>query len=126
MAQPGDGKQIARADYRFTFYPERDVENQPAHFALMEHQVTMFTPLYQDSKDEWALAAKGLFQDIDTNARFPDTGGPFRASSGTSARRHQLPTQVRQLLDGWRGADWSRSASDKPFHSVDEMYFRVQ
>jgi hypothetical protein len=120
---PEMGKQIARADYRFTFYPERDVENQPAHFALMEHQATMFTPLYQDSKDEWALAAKGLFQDIDTNARFPDTGGPFPSelwdvSAGISYRH--------KFDNSWTAgvALTVGSASDKPFHSVDEMYFR--
>jgi hypothetical protein len=36
---PDVGKQIPRADYRFTFYPDRAVENQEAHFSLMEHRV---------------------------------------------------------------------------------------
>jgi hypothetical protein len=120
---PEMGKQIPRADYRYTFYPERAVENQDAHFALMEHRVTVFTPLFQDSKDEWALAAKGLFQDIDTRARFPDTGAPFPSelwdvSAGISYRH--------RFDNSWTAgvALTVGSASDKPFHSVDEMYFR--
>ena len=74
---PEMGKQIPRADYRLTYYPDRAVDNQEAHFGWMEHRVSMFMPLYQDSKDEFALAAKGLFLDIDTSAILPDTGGRF-------------------------------------------------
>jgi hypothetical protein len=120
---PEMGKQIPRADYRFTFYPERAVENQEANFALMEHRVSVFTPLYQDSKDEFALAAKGLFQDIDTTARFPDNGAPFPSelwdvSAGISYRH--------KFDNSWTAgvALTIGSASDKPFHSWDEMYLR--
>src|SRR6266700_437028 len=74
---PEMGKQIPRADYRYTFYPERKVEDQDTHFAMTEQRVTLFTPLYQDSKDEWGFAAKALYQDIDTHARFPKAGGAF-------------------------------------------------
>jgi hypothetical protein len=33
---PEMGKQMPRADYRYTFYPERKVEDQEAHFAMAE------------------------------------------------------------------------------------------
>ena len=121
---PEMGKQIPRADYRYTFYPERDVEHQQAHFTLTEHQVTLFTPLYQDSRNEWALSAKTLYQDIDTRARFPDVGGRFPselwdASTGISYRH--------KFDNAWTGgvAITVGTASDKPFNSIDEMYVRL-
>src|SRR5439155_1399726 len=49
---PEMGKQIPRADYRYTFYPERKVEDQQTHFTMTEQRVTLFAPLYQDSTDE--------------------------------------------------------------------------
>ncbi len=121
---PEMGKQIPRADYRYTFYPERDVEHQDAHFTLTEHRVTLFTPLYQDSRNEWAFSAKTLYQDIDTRARFPDTGGRFPselwdASAGISYRH--------KFDNSWTGgvAITVGSASDEPFNSIDEMYVRL-
>src|SRR5262249_56475670 len=120
---PELGKQIPRADYRLTYYPDRAVDNQEAHFGWMEHRVNMFMPLYQDSKDEFALTAKGLFLDINTSAILPDTGGRFPSelwdvSAGVSYRH--------KFDNSWTagGALSVGSASDKPFHSVDEMYFR--
>ena len=37
------GKQMPRADYRYTFYPERKVEDQEAHFAMAEQRVSLRT-----------------------------------------------------------------------------------
>ncbi len=37
---PEMGRQIARSDYRYTFYPERNVESQDTHFSLTEHRVS--------------------------------------------------------------------------------------
>src|SRR2546427_10991118 len=74
---PELGKQIPRADYRFTYYPDRKVDNQETHLGLSEHRVALFVPLLQDTANEWGLSAKTLFQDIDTRARFPEVGGRF-------------------------------------------------
>src|SRR6267142_1621892 len=74
---PELGKQIPRADYRYTFYPEQKVEDQNTNFTMTEQRVTLFAPLYQDTKDEWAFAGKVLYQNIDTQARFPEAGGLF-------------------------------------------------
>jgi hypothetical protein len=121
---PEMGKQIPRADYRYTFYPERKVEDQDTHFAMTEQQITLFTPLYQDSRDEWAFAAKTLYQDIDTHAQFPKAGGAFPselwdASAGLSYRH--------KFDNNWTGglALTVGSASDEPFNSIDEMYFHL-
>jgi len=63
---PELGKQILRADYRYTFYPDRKVEDQEAHFGMAEHRATLFTPFYQDDRNEWGLSLKALYQNIDT------------------------------------------------------------
>jgi hypothetical protein len=121
---PEMGKQIPRADYRYTFYPERKVEDQDADFGLTEQRATLFTPLYQDSRNEWGFSAKVLYQDIDTTARFPEAGGLFPGElwdvGGTLSYRHKFD-------NAWTGgvALTVGSAADKPFNTVDEMYFRL-
>jgi hypothetical protein len=121
---PEMGKQTPRADYRYTFYPERKVEDQDTHFAMTEQRVTLFTPLYQDSKDEWGLAAKALYQDIDTHARFPKAGGAFPSelwdiSAGLSYRH--------KFDNDWTGglALTFGSSSDEPFNTFEEMYIHA-
>ena len=49
---PELGKQIPRADYRFTYYPDRKVDNQDAHLGLSEHRVSLFIPLFQNTANE--------------------------------------------------------------------------
>ena len=97
---PEMGKQIPRADYRYTFYPERKVEDQQTHFTMTEQRVTLFAPLYQDSTDEFAFAAKTLYQDIDTRARLPEAGGRFPSelwdASASVSYRHKFD-------NGWTG-----------------------
>ena len=121
---PEMGKQIPRADYRYTFYPERKVEDQDTHFAMTEQRITLFTPLYQDSKDEWGFSAKTLYQDIDTHARFPKAGGVFPSelwdASASLSYRHKFD-------NGWTGglSLMVGTASDVPFNSIDEMYFHL-
>src|SRR3989442_15020686 len=91
---PELGKQIPRSDYRFTYYPDRKVDNQEAHLGLSEHRVSFFVPLFQDTANEWGLSAKTRFQDIDTRARFPEVGGRFPSElwdvGGTLSFRHKF------------------------------------
>ncbi len=121
---PEFGKQIPRAEYRYTFYPEKKVEDQETHFGLTEQRASLFTPLYQSSTDELAFSARTLYQDIDTRARFPEAGGRFPSelwdAGATLSYRHKFD-------NGWSGgvALTVGSASDEPFNSVDEMYFRL-
>src|SRR5437773_577947 len=121
---PELGKQIARSDYRFTLYPDQRVKDQDSGFRLTEHRVTLSVPLVQDSANEWAVSAKTLVEQIDTSARFPNAGGRFPselwdASAGLSYRH--------KFDNSWIGgvAVTVGSASDEPFNSVDEMYFRL-
>ena len=120
---PEMGKQIPRSDYRFTYYPDRKVDNQETHLGLSEHRVSLFVPLFQDSANEWGLSARTRFQDIDTRARFPEVGGRFPSelwdAGATLSFRHKFDS-------GWIGglALTAGSASDEPFHSIDEVYYR--
>ena len=121
---PELGKQIARSDYRFTLYPDQRVKDQDSGFRLTEHRVTLFLPLAQDSANEFALAARTLAQEIDTRARFPNAGGRFPSElwdgSAGLGYRHKFD-------NNWIGglAVTVGSASDEPFNTVDEMYFRL-
>lgn len=120
---PEMGKQIPRSDYRFTHYPDRKVEDQETHLGLSEHRLSLFFPLFQDTANEWGLSARTRFQEIDTRARFPDAGGRFPSelwdASATLSYRHKFD-------NGWIGglAVTGGSASDEPFASVDEVYYR--
>jgi hypothetical protein len=121
---PEMGKQMPRADYRYTFYPERKVEDQDAHFAMAEQRVTLFAPLYQDSRNEWGFSGQVLYQDVDTTARFPESGGRFPSelwdANASISYRHKFDNSWTAGLSLKVG-----SASDEPFNSVDEMYFRL-
>src|SRR6266545_2646573 len=121
---PELGKQIPRADYRFTYYPDRKVDNQEAHLGLSEHRVSLFVPLFQDTANEWGFSAKTRFQDIDTRARFPEVGGRFPSelwdAGGTLSFRHKFD-------GGWIGglALTAGSASDEPFSSIEFKPFET-
>ena len=118
------GKMMGRADYRLQYYSTERVENQPAHLDVDQHNFTLVTPLFQTSRDEWSLSGRLRYQDYDTNAILPDTNERFP---------HEL-WDVRAGL-GYRHKfdnDWILggnvtvgSASDRPFHSEDELIYRA-
>src|SRR2546428_3294178 len=119
---PELGKQIPRSDYRFTYYPDRKVDNQETHLGLSEHRVSLFVPLFQDTANEWGLSVRTRFQDIDTRARFPEVGGRFPSelwdAGATLSFRHKFDS-------GWIGglAPPAGSPSDEPFPSIAEGYY---
>ena len=120
---PELGKQMPRADYRYTFYPERSVD-QGGTLAMMEHRLSAYVPLFQNSRDEFAIAARGIFQDLDNDTQLPDSGVPFPEHlwdvSATLSFRHKFD-------NGWiAGLGVSGgTASDEPFKSMDEVYWRA-
>jgi hypothetical protein len=120
---PELGKLMPRADYRYTFYPERSVD-QGGTLAMMEHRLSAYVPLFQNSRDEFAISARGTFQDIDNDTQLPDSGVPFPEHlwdvSATISVRHKFD-------NGWiAGLGLSGgTASDEPFKSMDEVYGRA-
>jgi hypothetical protein len=124
MLDPVLGRQIARSEYRITYYPDERVEEQPADFSLLQHRASVFAPLWQSSRDEWTASASVRLQDYDTRAVLPDTGERFpgelwdvRVGAGY---RHTFE-------NGWIGGVTLTvgSASDEPFASEDELIVRA-
>jgi hypothetical protein len=117
---PTLGKMMGRADYRIQFYSDERVEGQPTRLDLTQHNFTLVTPLFQNSTDEFAMSARLRYQDYDTEARLPDSGQRlpnelWDARAGLSYR-HKFANEW--ILGGSLTAG---SASDKPFHSEDEL-----
>lgn len=121
---PTLGKLMGRSDYRVTFYSTERVEGQDTHLGLTQHNFTFVTPLFQNSRDEWSVAARLRYQNYDTEAVLPDSGQRlpqelWDARAGLSYR-HKFDNQ-------WTlgGNVTLGSASDKPFHSEDELVVRA-
>jgi hypothetical protein len=121
---PTLGKMMGRGDYRVTFYSDERVENQNTRLDLTQHNVTLVTPLFQNSTDELAMSARLRYQDYDTEARLPDSGQRlpnelWDARAGLSYRH--------KFANAWilGGSLTVGSASDKPFHSEDELVVRA-
>src|SRR2546426_10999486 len=120
---PELGKQIPRSDYRFTYYPDRKVDNQETHLGLSEHRVSLFVPLFQDTANEWGLSVRTRFQDIDTRARFPEVGGRFPSelwdAGATLSFRHKFDS-------GWIGGAGlpASPATHEPLPPLDEVDYR--
>jgi hypothetical protein len=121
---PTLGKMMGRADYRITLYSDERVVGQSTRLDLTQHNFTLVTPLFQNSTDELAMSARLRYQDYDTGARLPDSGQRlpdelYDARAGLSYRH--------KFMNDWilGGSLTVGSASDKPFHSEDELVIRA-
>jgi len=119
-ADPTLGKLMGRTDYRVTFYSDERVEGQNTRLDLTQHNFTLVTPIVQDSRDEWSVSARLRYQDYDTHAVLPDSGQRlpqelWDVRAGLSYRH--------KFINQWTlgGNVTVGSASDKPFHSEDEL-----
>jgi hypothetical protein len=122
--EPTLGKMMGRGDYRIQFYSDERVEGQDTRLDLIQHNFTLVTPLFQNSTDELAMSARLRYQEYDTEARLPDSGQRlpgelFDARAGLSYRH--------KFANAWilGGSLTVGSASDKPFHSEDELSVRA-
>lgn len=117
---PEMGKLGVRSEYRFTYYPDRDVDGQATDLGLVEHSLSFTAPVHQDERNEWSVTGDVQVQDLDTGAKGDDTG-------------RRLPDELwdveiggsyRHKFDnGWIGAIGLTitSPSDEPFASWDEV-----
>ena len=110
-----------RTDYRVTWLPAEPVVGQPTNLGYVQQDFLLSFPLWQCAKtDEW-LATVNIQNDIfQTHAILPDTRQPFpddlwNIRFGTSYRH--------EFDNGWisGGGVSVGTASDKPFHSINEM-----
>jgi hypothetical protein len=109
-----------RADYRVTGYPDQPVSGQPTNLGMLRQDLTLSSPIWQCSPDEWSMSVHVRNELFHTRAVFPDTLQPFPDELWDV----RLGTTYRHLFDnGWvaGGTVSVGSASDKPFNSINEM-----
>jgi len=114
------GHATPRADYRIYWFPGEPVGGQPTNLAMVRQDFSVFHPLWQDCANEWAATVHVRGEIFSTDAIIPNTGKSFPDELWNI----RLGASYRHLFDnGWiaGGGVSFGSASDKPFHSIDEM-----
>jgi hypothetical protein len=121
---PAVGHLSPRVDYRATWLPEVAVRAQPTNLSEERQDLAATCPIWQDAANEWAATLHVRSELYQTSAILPITGQAFPPDLWNVS----LGTSYRHLFDnGWiAGGGLSvGSASDKPFHSIDEMTMGV-
>jgi hypothetical protein len=119
---PKVGQSPFRADFRVTWFPEESVVGQGTRLGYEEYDFGFSAPIYQDPANEWMFTGGVRGEAFQTHAILPDTLQPFPAELWNI----HLGTAYRHQFDnGWiaGGGVSVGSASDKPFHSINEMTF---
>jgi hypothetical protein len=114
------GHAFLRADYRMTWFAEESVAGQRTDLSSFRHDFGFSTPIFQGPKDEWTAFVNARGEIFRTSAILLDTQQPFPRELWSV----RAGTGYRYLFDnGWitGGTVSVGSASDKPFHSIDEM-----
>jgi hypothetical protein len=118
------GQAVPRLTYSVLGIPLQGVTGQSTRLGLVREDLTIGTPIWQCKTDEFTFNAHVHNELFQTDAILPTTGREFPETLwdvrvGTTYR-HLFPN------DWVTGATISvGSASDKPFHSVNEMTFGV-
>ena len=104
--------------------PTSASSSEPAELGLIEHRLSLFLPLWQNSTDEFFVRAARSSRTSTPARSSPTRSRPSPISCGTCgvapAYRHP-----RDSFDPPAGRSPIGSASDKPFHSWDEMIVRA-
>jgi hypothetical protein len=108
------------ATYKAAWFPDEEVRGQNTNLGYQQHDLSLAFPLYQDTCNEWSANAKVRSEFFHTGAVLPDSGQPFpnelwNIHFGTTYR-HRFENDWIAGIGAFIG-----SASDKPFHSIDEM-----
>jgi hypothetical protein len=118
---PVVGQAPFRADYRATWFPSEPVSAQPANLGYWRQDFAVSFPLWQAAGcDEWSGFVNVRTELFQTQAVLPDTRQPFPDELWDV----RFGATYRHLFDnGWiaGGTVSVGSASDKPFHGIDEM-----
>jgi hypothetical protein len=118
---PVVGHAPLRADYRVTWFPSEPVSGQSTNLGYVQQDFSLSFPIWQNgATDEWSVLANLRSEIFHTHAILPDTRQPFPDDLWNI----RFGTTYRHLFDnGWiaGGTVTVGSASDKPFHSIDEL-----
>lgn len=123
LLTPTLGELTLRSDLRETYYPTERVTGQGTTLRIFEERFGLSVPLWQNSSDELSFTGSVRFQDLDTRAVLAATGVRL---PGDLWEVKFGPTYRHKFDNGWiAGASLTvGSASDEPFHSVDELTVR--
>ncbi len=114
------GQAVPRATYTVLGLPDQPVRGQPTHLGVLRQDLVLGTPIWQCASDEFTFNARIYNELFDTHAVLPGTARPFPSELWDV----RLGMTYRHLFDnGWiAGGSLSvGSASDRPFHSINEM-----
>jgi len=118
---PVVGHAPVRADYRVIWFPAEPVVGQSSNLGYLQQDFMLAFPVWQNgTTDEWSVSANLRNETFHTHAQLPDTRQPFPEDLWNI----RFGTTYRHLFDnGWiaGGTVSFGSASDKPFHSIDEL-----
>jgi hypothetical protein len=119
-ASPTVGHVPYSAGYRITWLAEESVSGQAARFSAIENEAFVRFPIWQSECDEVSGNARVKVQSIRTGAILPNTDQPFPDELWDI----RFGAGYRHLFEnGWiAGGNFSfGSASNEPFHSVNEL-----
>jgi hypothetical protein len=120
LFNPTVGHALVRPDYRVTWFPSEPVARQPTDLGYVQNDFGLLFPVWQQDGDEWTASAHARGDIFQTHAVLPDSLRPFPDELWNI----RLGTSYRHLFDnGWiaGGSVSFGSASDRPFHSIEEM-----
>ncbi len=123
MLRDNFGDLTFEAKAETTFF-HTDVRDQSTDLNFFDRRVDISLPLAQDGRQEWSLGGTFGSTELDTRARWPDTGERLPDELWDLG----LWTAYRRKLDnGWTagGSFLFGSPSDKPFNSRHEMEVAV-
>jgi hypothetical protein len=125
FANPMLGHLVPRVTYQSRWFPEADVRGQPSSLGFWTQDLSAMSPIWQDDRHELSLTAGVRNQILSGGAVLPTTNMPLPDTLWNI----KFGFAYRQQLDN----DWTigasvhfGSASDKPFHSIDEMQVGMQ
>ncbi|WP_339910405.1 hypothetical protein [Symmachiella dynata] len=117
---PFGGARMRRPGYSATWYPSTSVDDQQTDFGLVRQLFTMGAPIWRQDGDIVILRTTVENSLFSTDAILPDTGRAFPDELWTV---NVGLNYIHQFDNGWSGGLMTTvgSASDKPFHSIDEV-----
>ncbi len=108
------------ASYRVTWLPDEPVRGQDTHLGVVAQAASVLFPLWQCDRDEFSGTVRVQGQSVSTHAVLPDTMQNFP----DQLWEVRFGGTCRHLFDnGWiaGGGVSVGSASNEPFHSVNEL-----
>jgi hypothetical protein len=119
------GHMQPRIDYRATWFPDETVSGQFTKLGYVDQNLSLVVPVWQDLVDEVSATAGVRNETFHTGgAILPTSHLPFPDDLWNI----RFGANYRHLFDnGWiaGGGVSVGSASDQPFHSIDEMFVGV-